>query len=229
MAHPKQIHIPLDLPACLSRDSFVLAPCNATALAMLDQPDWPAGKLVLSGPEGAGKTHLLHIWARDRSAVFLHSGAALETADIMALAEKGAVAIDDAEAVAASADAQAALFHLHNLLAARQGRLLLAARVPVRDWGLTLPDLASRLLATSHVALAAPDDTLLAAVLTKLFADRQVRIPDTLIPFLLPRMERSLASAQSLVARLDAEALARKRPISRALAADVMQSSFEPR
>lgn len=229
MAHPQQFHIPLDLPVCLSRDSFVLAPCNATALAMLDQPDWPAGKLVLSGPEGAGKTHLLHIWARDRNAVFLPSGVALENADVLALADRGAVAIDGANAVAASPDAQSALFHLHNLLAARQGRLLMAARLPVRDWGLGLPDLASRLLATAHVTLAAPDDTLLAAVLTKLFADRQVRIPDTLIPFLLARMERSLASAQTLVARLDAEALARKRPISRALAADVMQSSFDLR
>ena len=226
MPRPTQIHMPLDLPASHSRDSFVLAPCNARALAMLDQPEWPAGKLVLSGPEGSGKTHLLHMWTAEIGATLVQ-GDALAQADLAALAKGRALAIDDAAAVAQSADAQNALFHLHNMLAERQGRLLMAARMPARDWGVSLPDLVSRLQASAHVSLAGPDDTLLAAVLTKLFADRQVRIPDNLIPFLLPRMERSLAGAQAIVAQLDAEALARKKPISRTLAADVMQASFD--
>ncbi|MGL4415226.1 chromosomal replication initiator DnaA [Roseinatronobacter monicus] len=226
MPRPTQIHMPLDLPARHSRDSFVAAPCNARALAMLDLPEWPAGKLVLSGPEGSGKTHLLQIWAAETGAELIQ-GNMLARADVSALARSGAVAIDDAARVAESADAQTALFHLHNLLAEQGGRLLLAARMPARDWGVRLPDLASRLQASTHVSLAPPDDTLLAAVLTKLFADRQVRIPDNLIAFLLPRMERSLAGAQAIVGLLDAEALARKKPISRNLAADVMQSSFD--
>lgn len=226
MARPTQSTLPLDLPARHSRASFVIAPCNATALALLDQPDWPQGKLVLTGPEGAGKSHLLQIWASEQGAALV-TGAALAVADVAALTGAGCVAVDDAGSVAGSDAAQQVLFHLHNLLAAQGGRLLLAARAPVRDWGLGLPDLTSRLLAATHVRLPPPDDTLLAAVLTKLFADRQVRVPDTLIPFLVARMERSLATAQVLVARLDSEALARKKPISRALAADVMQSSFD--
>ena len=226
MPRPTQIHMPLDLPARHSRDSFVSAPCNARAQAMLDQPEWPAGKLVLSGPEGSGKTHLLQIWAAETGADLIE-GNTLAQADVAALARTNAVAIDEAACVAQSSEAQMSLFHLHNLLAEQGGRLLLAARMPVRDWGISLPDLASRLQASTHVTLAPPDDTLLAAVLTKLFADRQVRIPDNLIPFLLPRMERSLAGAQAIVGQLDAEALARKKPISRNLAADVMQSSLD--
>lgn len=226
MPRPTQIHLPLDLPARHSRESFVQAPCNMRAVAMMDLPTWPAGKLVVCGPEGAGKTHLLHIWAADSGAALLQ-GDMLAQADVTALAAGRAVAIDDAPGVAHSPKAQTALFHLHNLLAEQGGRLLLAARAPVRDWGIGLPDLASRLQACTHVGLAPPDDTLLAAVLTKLFADRQVRVPDNLIPFLLPRMERSLRGAQAIVAQLDAEALARKKPISRNLAADVMQSSFD--
>lgn len=225
MTGPRQLHMPLDLPARLSRASFVAAPCNETALAMIESRDWPDGKLLLTGPEGSGKTHLVHIW-RARTQAVLIDGASLLQADPEALGAETSVAIDDADAIATSAQAQQSLFHLHNLLAARGGRLLLAARRPARDWGLSLADLASRLQAATHVALAPPDDTLLAAVLTKLFADRQVRIPESLIPFLLARMERSLAFAQVLVAELDAEALARKKPISRALAADVMQVSF---
>ncbi len=223
---PAQMPMPLALPARLARADFVAAPCNAHALGMIERGDWPAGKLVLNGPEGSGKTHLLHVWAEAQQARMV-AAAALREADCAALAAQGAVAIDDACGVAGDDAGETALFHLHNLLAARGGRLLLAARAPVRDWGLGLPDLASRLQAAAHVMLGAPDDALLAAVLTKLFADRQVSVPDALIPYLLPRMTRSLAAAQALVAQLDAEAIARKKPISLRLAADVMQMSLD--
>ena len=228
----RQMPMPISLPADHARESFIAAPCTAQALATLSADHWsgahwPAGKLVLTGPEGSGKTHLLHIWANATGARLLEARD-LTGADLEALVKSGAVALDDADALATDPALETAAFHLHNLLAERGGRLLLAARAPVRDWGLRLPDLLSRLQAAQHVALKAPDDALLAGVLEKLFADRQVRIPDQLIPFLLPRMERSLAAAQALVVRLDAESLARKCAISRRLAADVMQMSPDP-
>ncbi|MCC5992017.1 MAG: chromosomal replication initiator DnaA [Rhodobacteraceae bacterium] len=227
MAPAEQFHLPLSLPASYRRGDFVIAPCNATAFQMVLRPDWPAGKLALTGPEGSGKTHLLHIWAEACDAALLQGAEDLLAADLPALGQRGGVALDNAHSVAGGPQAEAALFHLHNLLAAQGGKLLLAARAPVRDWGVHLPDLASRLLAASHVPLLAPDDALLEAVLAKLFADRQISIPDTLIPYLLARMERSLASAQHLVALLDAQALARKKPVTRALAAEVMQGRLD--
>jgi len=151
-------------------------------------------------------------------------GTALARADLPGAVAQGAVWLDNAAQVADSADGQTALFHLLNLAQAHDAEVVMAARPPARDWGVTLPDLASRLGACTHVAVAAPDDTLLAAVLAKLFADRQVVISERLIPYLLPRMERSLAAAQRLVAQLDANALARGKPIGRALAAELMQS-----
>lgn len=226
MRTPRQLPMPMTLPANRALASFVAAPCNAQATAMIQHGNWPSGKLVLTGREGSGKTHLLHIWAATAPAQILHARD-LAMADLTALADLGAVALDDASDLAGDRTLETAAFHLHNMLAERQGRLLLAARKPVRDWGITLPDLLSRLQAAHHIVLPAPDDTLLAGVLDKLFADRQVRISDNLIPFLVQRMERSLAAAQRLVAQLDAESLARKKPISRQLAADVMQTSFD--
>lgn len=228
---PRQMPMQMSLPPDFAQDSFITAPCNAQAYATLaadgwSGTHWPAGKLILTGPEGSGKTHLLHIWAQATKAQYLPAGDLAQAAPDR-LAETGAVALDNAEQLATTPQLQTAAFHLHNMLAERGGRFLLAARTPVRDWGLTLPDLVSRLQATQHVTLTAPDDTLLAGVLEKLFADRQLRISDQLIPFLIPRMERSLGAAQSLVARLDAESLARKCAISRQLAADVMQMSLD--
>jgi chromosomal replication initiation ATPase DnaA len=133
--------------------------------------------------------------------------------------------VDDADRVAGNADAETALFHLHNLVLQGGGRLLMTARTPPRDWGLTLPDLASRMIATDPARLDPPDDALLSAVLVKLFADRQITVPPTLVAYLVTRMERSVAAAGALVAALDQLALATKSPITRNLAAELLDSA----
>ncbi len=73
------------------------------------------------------------------------------------------------------------------------------------------------------VTVDPPDDALLAAVLVKLFADRQLAVDDRLIEFLVHRIERSFAAARAAVAELDSEAMRLKRPVSRALAAELMR------
>lgn len=204
------------------RAGFFVSPANAAALAVVEdwQRGWPGGKLVLAGPAGAGKTHLAHIWAEAAEARLI-AARDLPGSDLRALGPR--VVVEDADSVAGIPAAEEALFHLHNLILP-VGRLLLTAAAPPRDWGLALPDLLSRMQAAALARLDAPDDALLSAVLVKLFADRQVTVPPNLIPYLVQRMERSIAAARSLVARLDARALAEGRPVTRALAADLLDS-----
>src|SRR5690606_13049854 len=96
-----------------------------------------------------------------------------------------------------------------------------AAIAPLR-WGLKLPDLDSRMQGTQMVILESPDDALLAAVLMKLFADRQLSpTPDTL-PYLVRRMDRSFDAAHRVVSALDAAALEQQKPSHRTLAAQVI-------
>lgn len=212
-----------DLPSrtALGRDAFFVAPSNAMALAMIDRwPDWAARKLALTGPEGSGKTHLTHVWAEHAQARII-AAADLTTTDVPALAT-AALAIEDVPAIANDDAAQTALFHLHNLVLAEGHTLLLTGAPPVQHWGLTLPDLISRMRGTTAVALDAPDDTLLSALLVKLLADRQLSPKPDMIPYLLSRMDRSFAAAIALVGRLDAASLAQKRPLTRQLAAQVL-------
>jgi chromosomal replication initiation ATPase DnaA len=100
----------------------------------------------------------------------------------------------------------------------------MTGRTPPTLWRIALPDLASRMQATTVARIAAPDDALLAAILIKHFADRQLIAPRDLVPWLLPRMPRSFAAAADLVARLDAEALAEGRAVTRALAQRILDS-----
>lgn len=224
----RQLTLVLPTQTAMARADFLEAPSNALALAAIeDLAGLPAGKLVLSGPKGAGKTHLAHIWAARAKAQWVTPKAL--AGDLPALLHRApgaAVAIDDADRLARTAGEEA-LFHLHNHLQASGGSLLLTAASPVRDWGLALPDLTSRLSAAAHVTLSAPDDALLAAVLVKLFNDRQIRVQPALIDYLLARMERSLAQANALVARLDARSMVLGRPVSRQLAHEILSEGLD--
>lgn len=213
----RQLAFDLPNPEAMTRADFFVAPSNALALRAVEGwQDWPGRKLLLIGPEAAGKTHLLHVWAALAGAVIL-DGEALARTDIANLSGR-AVAVDNADRIG---PAEADLFHLHNLVTST-GTLLLTARTPPRDWGLSLADLASRMQATPIAHIDAPDDALLSAVLVKLFADRQVAVPPNLIPYLITRMPRSIGAARAVVAALDARALAAGRPITRALAGEVL-------
>lgn len=215
-----------DLPSrtALGRDAFFVAPSNAVALAMIDTwPEWADRKLVLSGPTGAGKTHLAHVWASVAGATII-AARNLVSSDVPALAS-GPVVVEDIPSIAGNADAETALFHLHNLTLAEGHSLLMTGTPPVAGWGLDLPDLMSRLQGTTAVAVEAPDDALLSALLVKLMADRQLVPKPALIAYLVKRMDRSFAVAIDLVARLDAASLARKKPITTALAAAVLDNT----
>ncbi|MEH6749121.1 MAG: DnaA/Hda family protein [Paracoccaceae bacterium] len=223
----RQLSFDLPVRAALGREDFFVAPANAMAVALIEGwRDWPGRKLVLEGPKGAGKTHLSHVWAQAAGARIVEARA-LAGADIPDLAS-GPVAVEDVPLIAGDTAAENALFHLHNLTLAEGHSLLLTADRPAAHWGLTLPDLASRMQGTQATRLEAPDDRLLTALLAKLFADRQlIPTPDT-IPYLVTRMDRSFDSARQLVAALDAAALAQGRPINRKLAADVMERFIQP-
>ncbi len=214
-----QLAFSLPVATAFRREDFFASPSNAAALAAALDP--VTTRLLLLGPQGTGKTHLAHIWACAIGAELLPL--ADLPARLSGLSPQARIAIDNADA---SPRDEAALFHLHNLLAPA-GRLLLTATTPPRDWGLTLPDLLSRLQALPTLRLAAPDDALLSAVLVKLFADRQIAVPPNLIPYLVSRMERSIAAARSLVALLDDRALAGGRPVNRALASEVLDTQTQ--
>lgn len=219
----KQLAFDLPIREARGRADFFVAPSNALALAALDGwRDWPLGKLVLTGPEGSGKTHLAQVWAADVGATVI-TAQELDTTDLPALAQ-GPLAVEDAQTIAATPGLETALFHLHNLMAEARHPLLITADTPPRDWGLRLPDLASRMQAAQIARLETPDEALLGAVLMKQFQDRQLAIPPATITALVREMERSLSLVRALVAAIDARALSEAAPITRSMALDTLRS-----
>jgi len=217
---PRQLTLALGHAESLERDDFMRGPSNAAALALIESwPDWPSHAAILTGPEGSGKSHLAAIWAREVGARFL-AARSLADADLPAALATGSLVVED---IAEGGFDERALFHLLNLAREDVAFILLTARTAPATWSLNIRDLASRLKVLPVVAMSAPDDNLLRALLVKLFADRQIYVDESLVGYVALRIERTFAAARATVARLDQEALRRKRPLTRALAAELLR------
>jgi len=218
---PAQHALDLRFAPRLGAADFLVSDSNREAFERIGRwPDWRPPALVLYGPAGSGKTHLAHLWC-ERAGAALVAGDSVTTGDAAALA--GNLAVDDADRAA-----ETPLFHLYNLCRERGGSLLLTARAPPAAQRIALADLASRLRALPVVALGPPDDALLAAVLVKHFADRQIGVEPSVIAYLLSRIERSFAGAAAIVAALDRRALSARRAVTVALVREVLAAADAP-
>ncbi len=220
----------LGLPHRISHATadFLVADCNRAAVAWVDRwPHWPAPVLILFGPAGSGKSHLTTRFVRRSGAQAVSWPTLAETAPHDLLAHAPALALEDMDA-ALSPDLERPVLHLINSVREQVKTMLLTTRTPPARWGIRLADLRSRLLAAPAVGIAAPDETLLRAVLVKLFDDRQLAVREDLLDYVLARMERSFAAAHDLVARLDTASLSGGRPITVPLARSVLAENDTP-
>lgn len=219
--HPRQLAFVLPHEESLTRDNFLEGPANAAALALIDAwPEWPSRTMLLAGPEGSGKSHLAAIWA-EQSGARSTAAHALSTTDVPSALATGALVVED---LRLGAFDERALFHLLNLAREESAFLLLTSRVAPSALEVELRDLRSRLRALPVASLLPPDDQLFRALIVKYCADRQLTIDEPMVSYLASRIERSYAAARDTVALLDREALRLGRPITRALAAEVLRN-----
>lgn len=217
---PRQLVLALPHAESFAREDFLAGPSNAAALALIERwPDWPSPVMALVGPEGSGKSHLAAIWAEMAGARVL-SARLLGDSDLLAAFATGALLLEDIDA---SALDERALFHLLNLAREQEAFVLITAREPLAGLKAGIRDLVSRLRAVPSIALEPPDDALLRALIMKLASDRQIEADQSLVNFMANRIERSFVAARAAVTLIDEEAMRRKRPVTRALAAELLR------
>ena len=219
---PRQLAFALPHAESLTRDNFLEGPANEAGLGLIDAwPEWPNRVMLLVGPEGCGKSHLAAIWAEHAGARSI-SAHALTAAAVPGALATGALVVEDLR----SGDVdERALFHLMNLAREDEAFVLITAREPPSAFEVELRDLRSRLRAVPAVTLLPPDDQLFRALIVKSCADRQLAIDETVVSYLATRIERSYAAVRQTVELLDTEALRLGRPVTRALAAELLRSA----
>jgi len=219
---PRQLAFTLPHAESFTRDNFLEGPANAAGLALVDSwPDWPNRIMQLVGPEGSGKSHLAAIWAEQAGARST-SAHALTAAAVPGALATGTLVVDDLK----SSDVdERALFHLLNLAREEGASILITSRVPPSALQIELRDLRSRLRAIPTVLLLPPDDQLFRALIVKSCTDRQLGVDEAVVSYLTTRIERSYAAVRQVVELLDAEALRLGRPVTRALAAELLRGN----
>ena len=214
---PAQLVLDLAHRPALGAADFLVSASNQAAADIVDRwPDWPHASVLVVAPAGAGKTHLASVWRLKSGAARLEA-AALAEADVGRAA--GALLVENLHAGIGD---ERGLFHLLNLVREHKLTMLLTSRRPPGELDVGLPDLRSRLRALPVVAIAPPDEALLKAVLVKHFADRQLAVEPHVISHIALHMEQSMQAAAAIVAEIDRAAMASRRKVTRALAAEVL-------
>ncbi len=199
-----QIALPLTARRAEDPARIVVGNANHAVIdALMDPAAWPYGAAILAGPARSGKS-LLARWVEGQG---------------------GAQAIDNAE----SAD-ETELFHRWNR-AQESGRPLLL--VTNRDpWPIALPDLRSRLGAALHLTIGIPDDEMIASLIEAHALERSLVLGEGALTYLLPRLERSFAAIEAVVAAIDRLSLERMVPPTLSVwrdALEAVQGAEQPR
>ncbi len=185
-----------------SFSNFHIAPGNQAAVSMLRARErWTSPVLLLLGPSGSGKTHLGQAWQARYSGEF----------------------IDDAQLME-----EAALFDaINRALAGQIAGLLLSSHIPPTEWGVTLPDLKSRLNAVPAITLTEHDEASLDPILRELFEQVGRTVGQDVVAYVLRQSERSVDVLRELVHELDIAAGSAKADLTKAFVAKYLRARSE--
>lgn len=212
-----QIPLELDHKPSFDPTDFIVSGANSLAYsALLAWPVQGSHLGVLTGPTGAGKSHLASTWQAR-----VNARPVAEGDRFVNLTGSRFFLLEDYDCHNFDEDQ---LFHLVNWAKERSGGLLITSRTPPARWDIKLPDLKSRLKSAAVFTIDAPDDTLIMLLLAKLFSDRQIQIEPGVIEYAAARMERSFDMVHALVEAVDHVALSQKRKITLPLVRDYLKS-----
>ena len=106
------------------------------------------------------------------------------------------------------------LYSLLNLVEQDNKYLLISSKKPIDTMKFTLPDLLSRLKNCIIAKIEQPDDELIYAIILKSFSDRQIKLDNKIIDYIIKRIARSYSKMHEFIYKIDELSLKKKKSIN---------------
>ena len=172
-------------------------------------PKWEKKIVNLVGEKYSGKTHLSNIFKKKSNALYLYSNN-IEDMILKKIKLSNSIIIEDLDE---SFD-EKLLYSIFNLVEQDNKYLLISSNKPIDTMKFTLPDLLSRLKNCIIATIEQPDDELIYAIILKSFSDRQIKLDNKIIDFIIKRIARSYSKMHEFIYKIDELSLKKKKSIN---------------
>lgn len=208
----KQIPLELYIPE-LHHPNFVVSLSNIDAYNAVQNSDgWHNSCFIIIGEEGSGKTTLGQMWLEKINGVLISDLDSFDYID-----EDKPILLENIDAIT---DENKLFYIINHCMQSRIPLLMTAGSLPI----FKLRDLGSRIHAIHKEIIKNPDDELFTILINKYFAQRQLKIPQDVMDFILSRVERSYGAIKSFVRSVDNASLSAKRKITIPLIKEVLEA-----
>ena len=169
------------------KQDFFVSSSNFEAYKLIESwPNWPDKSINVHGPSGCGKTHLSKILANQMETIFINSKNFNEETIVKNKLFKCLI-IDNFK----NNINEKLLYSMLNHLKQIDKYVLINSLKPINHYEIKLKDLKSRLEGFIKIGINLPTDELLKVVILKIFSEKQIKISEKNVEYIIKNIERT--------------------------------------
>ena len=201
------------------KEDFYVSPGNQEAYDFINSwPRWIKKIVNIFGPSGSGKSHLVSILKNKTSYLQTNSNE-LNEKIFTRYKTKEALIIENLD----EKISEKLLFALWNVAMQDNKYLMITSKKPISSYKFKLKDLTSRVKSSLIIGINLPSDDLISVIIAKSFSDKQIKVENKHIDYIIKRIDRSYEKISQFILILDKYSLKKRKPFSLKLIKEVLK------